>query len=456
MIFHPRPHDKLSIRHLMTHNEAALFAGMGLGKTANTLTAFSGLQLLGLARAMLVIAPLRVATLTWPNEIEKWDHLRHLRYADLRKKEGYEALDQGEADIYLINYEQLQKFARQYLRVRSKMNFDTVTYDELTAAKNPGSKRIRAVRQQFSEEYGVLRRWGLTGTPTPNGLEELYAQIRVLDHGKRFGPSFQAWRDCYFTKADYMGYSWKEKPGAKAKIFAKIEDMVLSLPQQDHSRVPLPIEEDVEVTLPDKAREQYQELEHKLVLMLQDETELVAVNAAALVGKLIQITGGAVYKDDKSVVHIHDAKIDAAKNWLLSSAERMPCIVVCNYRHEKERLLKSIPQARTFQNHADFLRDWNRNKIPVLVVDPRELSHGLNLQEGGAHHILWYSQTYSREQYDQLNGRLARSGQKNQVHVARLICPGTINDAVVEALRQRGDDQRALMDTLQNFKRLVA
>lgn len=454
MIFKPEIHHRMSIHHLLTHKEAALFAGMGLGKTASTLTAFDGLRTIGHARSMLVVAPLRVATLTWPNEIEKWDHLRHLRFADMRKKEGYDTLRRRGADIYLINYEQLQKFRRLYLVEEERYGFDVVCFDELTAAKNYASKRINAVRQRMVERFGVTRRWGLTGTPTPNSLMELFGQIRLLDGGKRLGPAFGPFQTAYFEAQDYMKYNWLPKPGAKAKIYGLINDIVLSLPQEDYSHIPLPITEDLEVKLPDAAKDQYEELEMRLLLLLKDKTEVVAVNAAALMNKLLQITGGAVYREDRTVAKIHTAKIDAVKKFV--APINTPVIIACMFKHEKERLLRALAPAVTFENSKQFLRNWNADKYGTLIVDPRELSHGLNMQEGSCRDIIWFTQPWSREQYDQLNGRLIRSGQQQQVRVTRVICPGTADDAVVESLRQRGEGQRALMSALNNFKRLAS
>lgn len=455
MIYEPKPHNRMSVEHLMKPGPRALFAGMGLGKTASTLTAFDGLRLLGDARSMLVVAPLRVATLTWPNEIEKWEHTRHLRFADLRTKAGLKMLDNRSADVYLINYEMLPKFNRLYLDEVKTFAFDTVVFDELTAAKNHNSIRINKVRKKLVEARGVQRKWGLTGTPTPNSPMDLFAQIRLLDGGKRFGPAFAAFRDAYFEAQDYMGYTWLPKPGAVEKIYGRISDMTLSLPQQEYSGIPLPLVEDVDVKLPDEALEAYNELADELVLLLKDETTVVANTAATLSNKLLQITGGAVYREDKSVAQIHGAKIKvAAEIARKHRAAGEPVIICCHYKHEQERLFKVIPWAVRFQDTREFLHAWNQKQVPCLVVDPRMLSHGLNMQ-GGGHRVLWFSVWWSPEIYDQLIGRLARPGQENRVIVQRILCPGTIDDAVVEALRQKESGQRSMMNMLRNFKRLM-
>lgn len=452
MKFIPRPHDRRAIAHLMDHPVAALFAGMGLGKTACTLTAFCGLRRLGEAKRMLVVAPKRVSLLSWPNEIAKWDHTQGLRVVSLRTTEGYNKLRAGDGDVFLINYEQLPKFAESYLKKNKVLGFDTVVFDELTAAKSHNSKRINRTRFHLTEDRGIYRRWGLTGTPTPNALWELYGQIRLLDGGKRFGPSFNAFRELHFTATDYMRYNWEPKKGAAEKIQAAISDIVLTIVRDEGSTVPEPRFVDVEVPLPEQARKSYNELSKQLLLLLKDQTEIVALSAAALANKLLQVTGGAVYREDHSVAKIHDAKLEVLKKLY---GVKKPCIVVCNYKHEQERILKALPGTVRFQDSQEFLARWDRGEINGIVCDPRTLSHGLNLQAGG-HCIIWFSLTWSREVYDQLNARLIRTGQTETVSVIRLISPDTIDDAVAETLRQKAKGQTALMNTLTNYQKLLS
>jgi SNF2 family DNA or RNA helicase len=447
-----RPHDRQSIGWLMEHKEAALFAGMGLGKTANTLLAFDGLRMMGLASAALIVAPMRVSTLTWPNEVAKWAETRHLRIAQLRTSEGMSALRSRSADLYLTNYERLPSLAEGYLKQPGRYAFDTVIFDELTAAKSHNSKRINRVRRLLTEERGVIRRWGLTGTPTPNSLLELYGQVRLLDGGKRFGPSFGAFQSAYFESTDYMQYNWVPKRGAKEKLYAAISDLALSLPTAEHMDYPEPVINDVMVPLPDEAREQYEELSKKLLIMLSDETEIVALSAGALLQKLLQVTGGSVYREDKTVATIHDAKLRKLKE-LVRKADG-PVLIGCNYIHERERIARELP-AIQFINSPAFLDSWNSGKYDALVAHPKSLGHGLNMQ-GGSHTIIWYSLPFSRELYDQFNARLARSGQKNRVIIHRILCPDTVDEAVVEALRQKDEGQQALMNALHNFKLLCA
>jgi len=447
-----KPHHQMAVSHLMTHDDAALFAGMGLGKTACTLLSFDGLRMLGLAKRALIVAPLRVSVLTWPNEIEKWAETRHLKFALLRNRAGMDALRSESADVYLINYERLPKLG-EYLQTLPQSPFDTVIFDELTNAKNPGAKRINRFRKQITSDRGVSRRWGLTGTPTPNSLMEVYAQIRLLDGGKRFGPSFGAFQQRFFEPTDYMQYNWVPRKGAEETIRAILSDIALSLPAEKYVDYPLPTVEDVAVALPEEAREVYDQLSKSLLAILEDESEVVALTAGALLQKLLQVTGGAVYREDQTVAIIHDAKLSKLAELIDKTAG--PVLVGCNYIHERDRILKRISGAVEFENTQEFLARWNAGKIPVIVAHPKSLGHGLNMQHGGRE-VIWYSLPFSSELYDQFNARLVRSGQKEQVRIRRILSPDTADDAVVEALRQKDVGQRSLMNALHNFKRLAS
>jgi superfamily II DNA or RNA helicase len=429
--------------------------GLGLGKTVCALTALETLLTVGDCRAALVVAPLRVATLTWPNEVEKWAHTRHLRTANLRTKEGWAMLLRGAADLYLINYESLPRLCSQYFeKHRGTPAFDTVIFDELTRAKSHKSSRIKMLRRHLGS---VTRRWGLTGTPNPNSLLELFAQIRLLDDGAALGASYETFKRTYFFPTDYMEYDWQPMDGSHEKIYGRIHDIALTLQTKDYSKVPEPETEDIYVPLPPEALEQYRELEKELLLSMgDDQLPVIAPNAATLVNKLLQVTGGAVYREDRSVVTLHHAKIHAIQK--LAKSPHLPMLIACNYIHEQTRLLKALPIARLWpkEGQAQFLKDWSANRVPIVIADPRSIGHGLNLQEGGANHIVWYSLPWSRELYDQFNARLVRRGQEKSVSVRRLLCPGTVDDAVAETLRQKDVGQRALLDTLSNIRRLLA
>lgn len=401
---------------------------------------------------MLVIAPLRVANLTWPNEINKWQNFQGFKVERLRDVNDKPS---GKAQIYLTNPSRLLKMVKKgndyetVPRLTDLSFCDIVVVDELTMFKNPASAQAAVLRPLFKDH----RRWGLTGTPRPNSLLELFAQIRLLDDGKRLSPAFTAFRDAYFEKADYQGYNYTPKEGAEEKIYRKIHDLVLTMRSSDYLDIADTVEEDIEVALPKVAHTLYRELERDLMVLVQDKV-VDAINAGVLVGKLLQITGGAVYssqEDVRTTVHLHDAKINALKR-LLVDIDGESAIIAYLYQHERDRILATVPGAVDAGSFKGDLEDaWNSGKIKYLVAHPASLGHGLNLQVGGRNTI-WFTPPHSRELYDQFNGRTARKGQTNVPRVYRLVCSGTIDDAALETLRERGDAQTQMMKLLSNFR----
>lgn len=409
-------------------------------------------------KAALIVAPLRVANLTWPNEIKKWDQFREtFKVEVLRDNDDQPS---GKADIYLTNYDRLMRRVKQgndYVMVPRFQDFDfcdTIVFDELTRAKSHKSERINLGVRPILRGH---RRIGLTGTPRPNSLMDLFAQIRLLDDGKRLGPSFSAFSSCWFDAEDWNEYKFKPKPDAERRIYEKIHDLAITLRSSDHLDIPDTIVEDIEVPLPPSARAIYRELERELMVILTEGVSITAVNAGVLVNKLLQVCSGSVYvtKDgmpdgQRVASDIHAAKVGALKRLLVDTGE--PAIIACNYIHERERLLKALPDsvdASTFK--GDIEDAWNSGRIKYLLTDPRSLGHGLNMQVGGRDTI-WFSPCHSRELYDQLNGRTARKGQEKPPRVFRISCPGTIDDCVIEALRVRGDEQSEMMQVLTNFR----
>ena len=431
----PEPYQQLMRGHLLAHERAGAFVGVGLGKTVTTLLSAKDLMADGACRAMLVVAPLRVAQLTWPNEIAKWDDFAGWRVESLR--DGHKP--SGRAQVYTCNYESLHKIA--------DLSFvQLVVFDEITRAKNPQSERINSFRPKLTPD---LMRWGLTGTPRPNSLLELFAQIRLLDDGKRLGPSFSHFRSTWFTPEDYMEYRWNPKPNAARRIYEKISDLVITLRSSDYLDIPDTIVEDIEVPLPKDAHAIYRQLERELLAVIGTD-EVLAVNAAVLVNKLLQVCGGTIYGLDRKVLTVHAGKINALKRLLVDINE--PAIIACNYIHERERVVACVPGAVDASKFKGDIEDaWNSGAMRYLVADPRSLGHGLNLQTGGRN-IVWFSPCWSRELFDQMNGRVARKGQQLVPRVYRLTCPGTIDDAVVEALRTRGDEQTEMLAVLHNFR----
>ncbi len=396
---------------------------------------------------------MRVANLTWPNEIAKWDDFKGFKVERLRDVNDRPS---GNAQIYLTNYERLGKL--------SSLDFcDTVIFDELTRAKSHQSERINNFRPLLKNH----RRWGLTGTPRPNSLLELFAQIRLLDDGKRLSPSFVHFQKTYFEPEDWNEYRWLPKAESERKIYEKIHDLVITLKSSDYLDIPDTVVEDIEVPLSKDAHGIYRELERELLAIIGDGTEIiVAVNAAVLVNKLLQVCSGAVYVTDdpadaagqivgrtaqkRRVSQLHDGKLNALKRVLVDTKES--ALIACNFIHERDRICAAIPGAVDAHKFVGDIEDaWNSGSIKYLVADPRGLGHGLNLQQGGRD-VVWFSPCHSRELYDQFNGRVARKGQDRVPRVFRLTSPGTIDDAVIETLRVRGNEQFEMMSTLTNFR----
>ena len=431
------PYQQQMVDHLLANDRAYASVGLGLGKTASTLFALNNLFQDGAIRAALIVAPKRVARMTWPNEIEKWDQFGWMKVEHLLNDPP-----SGKAQIYLINYDRLD-------RLESLKFCDVVVFDEITKAKNPQSKRINAIRPLFKGQ----RRWGLTGTPRPNSLMELFAQIRLLDDGQRLGRAFTGFRDGYFFPTDYMRYNWAPKPGAEERVYTKISDLTVTLRSSDYLNVPDAILNDVEISLPPAAQNAYDELE-KQFLVLTKDGEVVARNAAVLAGKLHQIAGGTVYNDDKTISPLHGEKIAVLEKIVRDVKE--PLLVACNYVHERERVVASIKGAVDASKFkGDIEKAWNSGGIPMLVADPRSLGHGLNLQQGGRT-VVWFSPTWSRELYDQFNARVARKGQSQQPLIYRILSKGTIDEAIVETLRERGDAQNAMLRVMANYRKMVS
>lgn len=445
--FRPMPQQRLIHQHLLDNPVAAIFGDMGIGKTAATLWAISDLIIDGTIKAALIVSPLRVCTLTWPNEVEKFFDFAWLRVANLRDWEGKQAWHFGTAHIYLLNYDMLPSFASQTwgLKGRKSLPVDMVVWDELTRAKNPSSKRIKALlpwRGHFK------RHVGLTGTPAPNSYLDLQPQIRLLDGGERLGTSYGQFQNRYYD-SDYMGYKWTIKgEWVKEAIEQKISDITLTLRREDWIDLPPVTLVDETVHLTRDLTKDYKELEKELLLEIQD-TEIAAPTAAVLVQKLLQFTSGQVYDADRRVVVLHDLKIQRLRE--IAAKADSPLLVATQFIHECERILAEVKGAEPFDEKR--MDDWNNKKIKMWVADPRSIGHGLNLQHG-SNNVVWFSLTYSRELYDQFNARVIRTGQTKPTTIWRIVCPHTVDDAVAEALRVKGDTQSGLLQALTNLQTL--
>lgn len=442
MKFVPHAYQQYAIDYIKSHPITALLLDMGLGKTVTTLTAIRDLMYDTFeVKRVLVVAPLRVARDTWPEEIRKWDHLKALTCSVVvgSAAERRKAL-QKKADIYIVNRENLV-----WLYEHCKMAFDMVVLDELSSFKNHQSKRFRAMKALRPK---VKRIVGLTGTPTGNGLMDLWAEFRLLDMGERLGRFISQYRNLYFKPDRYNGpivYSYKPLPGAADAIYRQISDITVSMKARDYLKMPELVSVTKEVHLSDVERMRYDELKKSLVLELP-AGEVTAANAASLALKLCQIASGAIYTDDKGIVTIHDRKLDALEDFV-ESANGKPVLVAYWFKHDKERIQKRM-KVRELKSSKDFV-DWNEGKIPVALIHPASAGHGLNLQRGGSI-LIWFTMTWSLELYQQTVARLWRQGQTDQIVVVQhIVAKGTIDERVLKVLEYKNGNQMALIDAVK-------
>lgn len=442
MKFVPHDYQKYAVEYIKSHPVTALFLDMGLGKTVTTLTAIRDLMYDAFEiQRVLVVAPLRVARDTWPDEIKKWDHLKELTCSVVvgSVAERKQALQQ-DAGIYIVNRENLA-----WLCENSRLDFDMVVLDELSSFKNAQSKRFKAMKAMRPK---VKRIVGLTGTPSGNGLMDLWAEFRILDMGERLGRYISQYRNLYFTPDKRNGmvvYSYKPLPGAEEAIYHQIADITVSMKANDYLKMPELVSVTKEVTLNEKEKKRYDDLRKSLVLELPDG-EVTAANAASLTMKLSQMANGAIYTDDKNVVNIHDRKLDALED-LVESANGRPVLVAYWFKHDKDRIQKRM-EARELKESQDFA-DWNAGKIPIAIIHPASAGHGLNLQQGGSI-LIWFGLTWSLELYQQTNARLWRQGQQSRtVIVQHIVTKGTIDERILKVLEHKDGTQAALIDAVK-------
>jgi len=449
MTFTPAEPQKLMIDHLREHKEALLFVGMGVGKSAAVLSHLSELFLSAEATAALIVAPNRVCTLTWPAEAKDWQQFQWMRVAHLRTDEGKRAFLNGSAHLYLLNYESLHVLVQLVELRKGKLPYEVVVFDESTRAKNPGSKRINHYRRKVPR---AERHIALTGTPMPNSWLDLFAQVRLIDGGKRLGTNFEQFKREYFFAPAYQFAPWKEKASTPELLEKKISDITLTLKTSDWVNLPDTVFEDIEIKFSEELWGQYRTLEKELVIQLRKDKVMNVANAAALVTKLLQFTSGHMYDENREVHPIHNLKFDALRG--LAKEEKQPLLVATIYQHEQDRIRQQFPEARFFadaksvKDQEQLVKEWNSGKIHMLVAHPASVGHGLNLQYGSSV-IVWLTLTYSRENYEQMIARLARRGQSKVIKVYRLMVPGTVDDAVAEALARKSDNEARLISALQ-------
>lgn len=450
MKFIPHSYQRYAIERIISDPAIGLFLDMGLGKTVITLTAINDLRFNRWAVSRcLVVAPKKVAEATWQREAEQWDHLKHLRIISVlgNVQKRIRALNTP-GDIWVINRENIPWLVDYY---RNSWPFDMVVLDESSSFKSSKAKRFKSIKLVRPR---IQRLVELTGTPAPNGLEDLWAQIYLLDEGKRLGKTITGFREAYFTQdwahpgQQYRTYSPQD--GAEGRIQQAISDICISMKADDYLELPDYIEDIVPVALDTKALKAYKTLERDMLLTVDTET-ITAQSAAVLNGKLLQICSGAVYDTDGKVVEIHNCKIEA----FLEVVEQLSgehALVFYWFQHERDRLLAVLEntslRVRVYKGPEDE-KDWNAGEIDLLLAHPASCGYGLNLQAGG-HHIIWYGYpNWALEIYQQANKRLHRQGQKFPVIAHHLVVQGGMDESVVDALHDKGDTQEALMQALK-------
>ena len=444
MNFSPHNYQAYAIDYIETHPIAAVLLDMGLGKTVISLTAIADLLFDSFeAHRILVVAPLRVARDTWPAEIAKWEHLQHLTFAVCvgTPKERRTALMSG-ADITIINRENLG-----WLIDSSGFDFDydMVIIDELSSFKNHKSKRFQSLMKVRPKVKRII---GLTGTPSSNGLMDLWAEFKLLDFGERLGRFITHYRNNYFIPDKRNGeiiYSYKPMPYAEDAIYRRISDITISMKSTDHLQMPELITSQYEVQLSEEETQRYEELKADFILELP-EGEITAANAASLTGKLSQLANGAIYDDDGNIIEFHDRKLDALED-LIEAANGKPLLVAYWFKHDLQRIKKRF-NVREIKSSKD-ITDWNNGDIPVAVIHPASAGHGLNLQAGGSN-LSWFGLPWSLELYQQTNARLWRQGQTSgTVVIEHIITKGTIDERILKALSLKEVTQNALIDAVK-------
>lgn len=435
------PYQAYCKEHILSHPFTGLLLDMGLGKTLTTLSAIKELVLdYGVVDKVLVIAPLSVTTV-WADEVAKWDNFSELTLSLVTgSAANRKAALAAEVDIYIINVDNVAWLVEYYGRA---WPFDMIVIDELSTFKSASTRRFKALRKVRPKANWVV---GLTGTPSPNGLQDLWSQIYLLDRGERLGTSMTRYRQTYFyplSGQGYVVYKWGLKEGAEDKIHAKIGDICISMKAKDYLKLPGRVDNVIEVQLPQEALRTYHTLKRQFVAELAGET-VTASNAAVLSNKLLQMASGKVYyNEDHDEVTLHTAKLEALER-VVEEAQGQPILVFYTFKHERDRLLKHFKQAKQLDVKAGDVKRWNAGEIPMLLANPQSAGHGLNLQQGG-HIIVWYNLTWSLEQYLQANARLDRQGQTQPVIVHHLVAKGTIDEQVMEALKTKNSSQEALM-----------
>lgn len=435
-------YQRRAVDYIIERGRCMLALDMGLGKSVSTLTAISDLVSAGVVSRVLVIAPLRVCNSVWAQEAMKWQHTEHLRISVATgSAKGRTAALFRSADVYVTNKENVPWLVEKY---GDKWPFDMVVIDESSTFKNSQSKRFKALRKTlpFVERLVLL-----TGTPSPNGLQDLWAQMFLVDYGERLGRTLTGFRQRFFDK-DYMGYKYTIRAGSAEKIETLVSDKIIHMSAEDYLDLPERIEIDVPVDLGPKALSEYQDFEREMFIALDDGEEIEAMSAAVLANKLMQFSNGAVYTDPGGAwSEVHDAKLSALAD-LVDDNSGETMLVAYNFKSDLARLRKRFPQAVVLDQSQDTIDRWNRGEIPMLLAHPASAGHGLNLQDGGAL-CVWFGLNWSLELTQQFNARLHRQGQGRPVRVVRLLGVDTIDARVAAVLRDKDATQASLLSALK-------
>jgi SNF2 family DNA or RNA helicase len=434
-------YQERAIQFIKDKQRCMLLLDMGLGKTITTLTTLSDLHD-GLAvKKTLIIAPLRVANSVWAQESRKWQHTQHLRVSVVTgsERKRISAL-QYDADVYVINRENIPWLVEHYSK---RFPFDAIIIDESSSFKNPSSRRFKMLKKvAHLADYMVL----LTGTPAPNGLLDMWAQMWLVDYGASLGKTMTAYKQRFFEQ-DYMGYNYKPRPGSALKINALISDRAMSMQAKDYLELPERIDLIETVSLTPSEQKQYDDFERELLIEI-DGAEILAQSAATLAGKLLQWCSGAVYTDDKGNYHVtSNAKIDALKE-LMETLDGENVLVAYNFKSDLERLQQAFPDAVVLDKENRTIDRWNDGQIKMLLAHPQSAGHGLNLQHGGSV-IIWFSLQWNLEYYQQFNGRLHRQGQTKPVRIIHLVTKDCLDERVMKAISAKDATQAKLLDALK-------
>ena len=448
MKYKPHDYQSYATEFILKNPIAAILLQMGLGKSVITLTAIRELLDRGEVKKVLVVAPLRVARDTWPAELQKWDHLHNLDCSVIvGDAKTRKAAVSANALIYIVNRENVKWLVEYYENNGLRWDFDCIVIDELSSFKNYQSQRFKWLRKVRP----YVKRWiGLTGTPTSNGLMDLWAEIGILDGGERLGRFIGRFRDAYFKPASMnpatgIVFSYVPRPGAEEQIYDRISDMTISMKAVDHLKMPecFYVNHEVEMSTPEKRL--YDQLKRDLILPTEDG-DIDAANAASLSNKLLQMSNGAVYDENRNPRFIHNRKLECLED-LIESANGQPVLIAYWFKHDRERILQHLQSAgydpRDIKESED-IQSWNAGSIPVALIHPASAGHGLNIQEGG-HILIWFGLTWSLEMYQQTNARLWRQGQSNTVTIHHIITKDTVDEDVLAALASKDVTQGKLI-----------